>query len=284
MKSASSGLINLLNSGQQLLMADLYTFTLADGTVYRCTTCDIDLTVGGNLFTSTGPAIKRSNTKTVLGVEVDGLKITVASSASVLIEGVPILQAFVKGLFDGAIVQLGRVFMPTWGDTSLGAVNLFTGRISDIICGQIEAEVTVKSDLELLNIMMPRNIYQPGCIHTLYDAGCTLNKASFGVNGSVVGVGTTTTVWCNLTQASGYFSLGTITFTGGANNGISRTVKVYSLGVFTLMFPLGVVPAPGDTFTAYPGCDKQQSTCQTKFNNVANFRGFPYIPVPETAY
>lgn len=34
----------------------------------------------------------------------------------------------------------------------------------------------------------------------------------------------------------------------------------------------------GDAFTIYPGCDKQQSTCSAKFNNLIHFRGFPYVP------
>ena len=36
--------------------------------------------------------------------------------------------------------------------------------------------------------------------------------------------------------------------------------------------------ALGDTFLIVAGCDKQFSTCQAKFDNVANFRGFPHVP------
>ena len=36
--------------------------------------------------------------------------------------------------------------------------------------------------------------------------------------------------------------------------------------------------APGDTFTVTAGCDKSLDTCIARFNNVANFRGFPFIP------
>jgi hypothetical protein len=37
-------------------------------------------------------------------------------------------------------------------------------------------------------------------------------------------------------------------------------------------------------FTAYPGCDKTQTTCASnKFSNLVNFEGFPYVPAPETA-
>lgn len=34
----------------------------------------------------------------------------------------------------------------------------------------------------------------------------------------------------------------------------------------------------GSVVLAYAGCDKSNSTCATKFNNIVNFGGFPYIP------
>ncbi len=34
----------------------------------------------------------------------------------------------------------------------------------------------------------------------------------------------------------------------------------------------------GDTFTVTAGCDKSLATCRDRFNNVANLRGFPFIP------
>ena len=34
----------------------------------------------------------------------------------------------------------------------------------------------------------------------------------------------------------------------------------------------------GDTFTVTAGCDKQFATCQAKFANAVNFRGFPHMP------
>jgi uncharacterized phage protein (TIGR02218 family) len=38
------------------------------------------------------------------------------------------------------------------------------------------------------------------------------------------------------------------------------------------------VISPGDTFTIEPGCDHTVGTCFTKFNNVVNFIGEPFIP------
>lgn len=282
-KSASAALVTLLTTSQQFLMADLYTFVLLGGTVLRYASADVDIRLSALTFCSSGPLLKRGRTRVVIGLEVDTLEVTVYADNTHLVGGVPWLQAVRSGAFDGASVKLERAFMVAWGDTSAGTVILFEGRVAEAIASRTEAKLTVRSDLELLNIKLPRNLYQPGCIHTLFDAGCGLSKAAFAVNTSTTSGSTRDTLNCGLGQAAGYFDLGTVTFTGGPNAGVTRTVKFYSPGVFKLSYPLPSIPNLGDGFTAYPGCDKLQATCQNKFNNLANFRGFPYVPVPETS-
>jgi uncharacterized phage protein (TIGR02218 family) len=88
---------------------------------------------------------------------------------------------------------------------------------------------------------------------------------------------------CGLPQPAGYFALGTVRFTSGIHSGATRTVKAHAPGSLTLALPLPSPPATGDAFEAFPGCDRMQATCVAKFNNLLNFRGFPYIPLPETA-
>ena len=88
---------------------------------------------------------------------------------------------------------------------------------------------------------------------------------------------------CGLSQSAGYFTRGYILFTSGALNAIKRTVKGWQPGLVSVFNPLPAVPAVGDTFMIYPGCDHTQATCSSKFGNVVHFRGFPYVPVPETA-
>ena len=280
----------LLNS-QQFLMADLYTFTLSNGTVLRYTNWDGNLTVpyvGGNVFSSAGPGLQRGKTRTVIGVEVDKLVVNFLLNSSVLINRLPVAQFAAQGGFDGARLQLWRTFMPvggTTGDTSAGYLIQFVGRIGEVQPSRSAAQVDVNSDLELLNIMLPRNLYQVTCVHSLFDAGCGLSKAAFASASSALAGSTAMLLNCGLAQAATFFDQGMVTFTGGANTGISRTIKGYMPGAVTLAYPLPNVPQAGDTFNAYPGCDKLQATCSSsKFNNLANFRGFPYIPVAETSY
>ncbi len=286
MKSHTPELIALLNSSTQFLMADLYTITLASGTVLHYTGADIDITHAGNTFSARGPLIRRGQVRTVLGLEVDTLDITIMASATNddhLLDGQPFIPAALKGALDGASVLLQRAFLTDWASPPVGAVVLFSGRASDMSGKRTELNGDIKSDLELLNTKLPRNLYQASCLHTLYDTGCTANKAALTVSGSVTGNnGTGQWMQSGLSTAAGWFDQGVITFTTGFNAGQRRTVKAYASGQFWFALPLPHVPTVGDAFTVYPGCDKTQVTCQGKFNNLPRFRGFPYIPIPET--
>ena len=52
----------------------------------------------------------------------------------------------------------------------------------------------------------------------------------------------------------------------------------------TLWSGFGAGLAIGDSVKLRAGCDKRMETCGAKFANVANFRGFPYVPPPTSAY
>lgn len=284
MKSADSALVTLLSTAREFWMADLYTFTLVDGTVLRYTSADIDVTTGGRTFLRTGPIIKRSRTRVALGTSVDQLDLDISADSSILLSGLPWLQAITNGALDGAVVDLERAFAATPGGSIAGTIVLFSGRVSDTTTDSLTAKVIVRSFMELLNTPLPRNLYQPPCGYSLYDTGCGVSRAAFAAYSAVASGSTRQVLNCALGNAAGYFDIGELVFTGGQNLGVTRTVKTYAPGVVTLAYPLPKPVANGDTFTIYPGCDKRLTTCDTKFGNKARFRATPFVPAPETAY
>lgn len=276
MKSASPALIAHLNTGQQFQMADLYTLTLVGGTVLMFTTWDTTLVMDGKTYTRWN--VERSRTRTTVGLEVDTLELTITPLADTKINGVAFLPAVLGGALDGASVTLSRLFMPSPGDTSLGAVLLFSGRVSTVDVDRFGVKVTVKSELELLDIQIPRNTFQAGCGNTLFDIACGLNKAVLSSSGTV-----TASTLGDITTATGIdLTLGLIRFDTGVNAGVTRSVRAHTSGRVYFAVPLVVQCAAGDSFTAWLGCDKTLATCASRFANRANFRGFPFIPVPET--
>jgi uncharacterized phage protein (TIGR02218 family) len=132
---------------------------------------------------------------------------------------------------------------------------------------------------------LPRGLYTAQCRFAFGDDGCGVNVAAFGQAGVVAAnpAPTATVIGCGLTQAAGTFAGGQVLFTSGANAGLRRAVRSSTPGQIVLTGPAAFVPAPGDTFTAFPGCDKTLATCTATWANSARFGGEPYIPAPETA-
>ncbi len=290
MKPASSALITYLNDARAnpdlpLILADIFTFTLRSGLILCYTNVDVTFSYNGNTYLANSVRVDGLKYRASIGLEVDQQQITVAALATDTIAGgAPFLQALRDGSFDGCEIERDRVFFSDHiGGTAIGSVTLFKGRLGVIDqIGRTSAKLTVNSDLVLLDIDMPRNVYQPTCLHTLYDSGCTLVKNAFGTNGTV-GSGSTASV-INWSGASANFVQGSITFTSGVNTDATATVGSAVAGTsLSLLYPLESVPAAGDGFTVYYGCDHTPATCRTKFNNLANFRGFPYVPPPQMA-
>jgi uncharacterized phage protein (TIGR02218 family) len=244
----------------------------------------VPVTLNGYVYAANSILVDGLRYKCAAGLEVDQQQITIAALSGEVVSGVPFLQALRNGVFDGCFIQRDRAFLNSWAQSDcahpIGSVTLFKGRIGTIdSVGRTSAQITVNSDLVLLDLPMPRNVYSPACQHVLYDSGCGLVKSAFGTNGTV-GSGSTNSV-INWSGASANYNQGTITFSSGANSGISANVKSTVAGIsLTLSYPLFSAPAAGDAFTVYWGCDHSQTTCTNKFNNLANFRGFPYIPPP----
>lgn len=233
----------------------------------------------------TNPLIKRGTIRTTTGVEVDSLDMTLMSNSDVTVQGLPLPQFARQGGFDGARVQVDRYFSESWQSAACGSLNQFTGRVGPVDITGVGVKLTVHSDLELLNIKMPRNIYMAQCIHTVYGPGCGLVAATFTSTGNTTAGSTTLSINCNLAQAAGFFDLGTMEYTTGANAGEKRSVKTYTPGVIVPSFPFPFAPAAGDLFSTKPGCDKLYATCNSvKFANSANFRGYEFIPAPELTY
>ena len=311
MKSTSSAVTSLLSAAMaspdaQVLFAECFTFTTTVGVVYAWTTFDLPIVYNGYMFLASGPLVQGLKYKASVGLEVDKQQLTIAARPTDLINGAPFLKALRDGAFDGASVQRDRVFLsgPSWFGSDaiggfavgasaidaagvvgvIGGVTMFKGRVSTIdSVGRTSAVLTVASDLLILDYDMPRNLFSPTCVHTLYDSGCGVVRGTYAATGAA-GAGSTASV-IHSGAAAAQHEQGSLVFSSGANSNVRATVKSVSVGFgFNLMYPLPFAPSAGDAFTVYAGCDHTLGTCQARFGNKANFRGFPFVPPIETAY
>lgn len=294
MKTTTAPVIALLNAARAatdavIYRANAYDFALVSGTTLYYTDIDkpfsYDSGGGSHSYVANSVLVSGLKYKASIGLQADTQEITISAASTDLVGSVSFLQALENGIFDGCIVTRSMVFFSTaLGGTVTGGVVMFKGVIGEIgEIGRTSAKITVNSKLVFLDIDMPRHLYQPTCVHTLYDVGCALNPATFSTTGAVGAASTSSLI--NWASAAAVYQQGKIAFTSGANNGLTATIKTVVVGVsVTLVYPVPFTPSPGDTFTVYQGCDHTSSTCKNQFNNLVNFRGFPVVPPSQTAY
>lgn len=288
MKEASERLKRLLIESQTLYIADLYKITLTDGTALRYTSADIVLTVGDDRYTPL--AIERDGTTQTNDITVDEMHLTITVDAAQRLDReTTIMQGVAAGRFADAEVELHRLFSPQPFTVFTGRIDpdyallWWLGRLNIERAGGITIEATVASMTELLNVKFPTHLYYPPCIYTLGDMSCGVDLKKFRQRGTATG-GTRSVIETNLSLANAYLAQGHIIFTSGRNAGVMRTIRTNEGGAITVVMPFYYLPDIGDTFSVLPACDKSMSCCKLRFDNLAHFRGYPFIPVPETAY
>ena len=290
MKVAPSAIISALQNSRELAFADCFTITLADSTVARYTNAqyNVSIPVPGNpalLFIAGDILVDGLKLKQTCGVDIDEQSIDISFKPTSTIAGLPWPIAVREGRFDGATMERARAVLAAPGGSVIGgvAIVVFHGLVATIDnIGRLSCKMTVKSMLNKLAVDMPRDIWQPSCLNTLYDGLCTMVKAANAASGTVGASPTFSFIpWSG--SAADTYDQGTITFESGANVGVSRTVQTSTSSGLTLSRPLDYLPVAGDNFVVYKGCDKTMATCQSRFGNLANFRGFPFVPPPELA-
>lgn len=305
----SAGATVALLLSRHFVQVDLYTFTPNVGGVFRWADCMFDVSIPGTTWTAKGPMFIEMDDDNAqghwsCGTDVDTWQ-TLWGVRSVnpltgdawpdKIGGIPLLTALRSGVLDGCDVQVDTAILPAWPTSAdypkalspTGIVTMFAGEVAEVDIGQTQVALSINSLMDKFNIQMPRNVYQAGCRHTLYDTGCTLAASSFKVSGTVAAGSTNSIILSNISAppGSGTVALGRIVMTSGNNAGFGRTVRtatVGSPGTYQLMTPFFYDVNPGDTFDAYAGCNKTNAMC-TLFSNTANFGGERFIPAPETA-
>jgi len=275
----SGATLAMLDGGGPFVMADLWAITLNGGAVVRWHGAGVpgSLAFNGQTYAK-GPAIDRGKISTKLGVEVATIDVTFAAGASDLINGAPLIP-FAQGRgFDGATVVLYRAFLASWDPpyAIVGAVIAFSGRVTALKdISRAKFTMTVSAWTVLLNVNMGPDVFQAGCLNTHYDANCTLTPVN--IAGTVSAGATVNAFPTGLANPDHYFDKGTITFTSGANAGLSRAVQTYAGGAITVAFPLPFAPSSGDTFNAVRGCLLTMADC-TAQSNLIHFRGQPFTP------
>ncbi|MER2519728.1 MAG: DUF2163 domain-containing protein [Bdellovibrionales bacterium] len=257
--------------GELTTLATLVKITRADGVAMGFASCDQDVTYAGVTYRADG-AFTPSAIQSTSGLATDNLELTGMLSSGAISDG-----DIAAGLYDHARID---VYICNWADISQGALPLRRGWIGEVT----RAGDSYVAELRGMHDLLQRPVgavCAPECRHDLGDAMCGVALSALTVTGSVTGVVDSMTFSdSSRTEDSGRFAYGKMTWTSGANAGVSRDVRSWNLAswTFALRLPLPHGIEIGDAYSVTPGCDKRFATCKAKFANGINFGGFPHVP------
>ena len=155
-----------------------------------------------------------------------------------------------------------------WAGT-VGAVRRVDELISSLTCNTATASLS-RGGLRML--------WSRGCPHALYDGQCQADPLDFVTTGTITAVGGgTVTVPEFDTLGDGWFDGGWIEKVETDGHALRRAVISHTgsvVSVLTTTYGLEI----GDEVAGFAGCDRAVATCDSKFDNLSNFGGHPYLP------
>ena len=274
MKSFPPGLQDHLNTGATTLCW-CWKIVRGDGIAQGFTDHDVPVMFDGLTYEAAS-GFTASEVQSTLGLAVDNLTVMGALSTETLNE-----HDLAAGLYDNASIEIWRV---NWASPDQ-RVLMRKGNLGQVTRGKTAFQAEMRGLAHRLNQSVGR-CYGYGCDAVLGDARCTIDLTNplFVGSGAVARVTDARRFAVSGLEsfADTWFGGGKLTWTTGAN--AARAMEVKRHGVTATQVSLELwqamseAIAVGDTFTVTAGCDKQFTTCKTKFANTVNFRGFPHMP------
>lgn len=256
-------------AGEVTSLATCWRLQRRDGVLVTLTSHDRDIEVAGEVYRASGGLTATSVQDTadlaVDNLEVDGVLGSAGLAAADL----------AAGRFDGARVDL---FLVNWAAPGQGSLLLKRGTLGRVS----QEDAAFRAEIRGLTQALQRpatEVYSPDCRAELGDSRCKRSLSGFERDAEVDAVvDAMTFTAAALTEPASWYAFGRIRWHLGANAGLVSEVRHFSAGEVTLLQPTPQPVAAGDVFTITAGCDKRLSTCRTKFDNVLNFRGDPFVP------
>ena len=260
--------------------AQLWKITRTDGTVFGFTDHDEAVSFGGTTYSPCDSLNASALELAAMLGTIGNLTLGGVISDDAITE-----EDLLAGKFDGAEIEIWEA--PWDDDTGETPRRLAVGTAGSMNAGAKGFEFEVLTPGGKLQQKALLQTYTAGCRFDLGDSRCTINLAALTVSGAVTAVTVGSALVAarrrmfrdtSRTEADGYFDQGKLTWTSGANIGVSSEIKSFVGDDFILwdrmLHPIQI----GDAYTATPGCDKLAETCKDKFDNFINFGGFDKLP------
>lgn len=162
---------------------------------------------------------------------------------------------------------------PTESDIDI----VWMGRVLNVSFKDDSAKIRCESIFTSFKRSTLRRAYQTACTHAVYGTSCGVDRQLHVLSVPV------DTVNGKAVSAAGFASEADGHFTGGfveavIDSAIDRRQIISHVGSTITLGSAIKGLASGIVISAFPGCDRSPNTCNTKFSNLPNHGGFPYIP------
>jgi uncharacterized phage protein (TIGR02218 family) len=250
-------------------LATCWKISRTDGAVLCLTDHDQDVVVSGETYLA-GSGVTPSAVSSQLGLAVDNLELDGLLRSDGLQE-----TDLLAGRYDKAAIE---IFLVNYQQPEDGRLLLKSGWLGEVRLKNGSFSAEVRGISSLLQQAMGE-VYTATCRAKLGDGRCKVNLATYTVSGVVTEADSAYAFTdSGRGEAKDHFSYGQVTFTSGANAGLTMEVRSYAGGYFQLFLPLPQPIAAGDHYSVVAGCDKRFESCASRFANAINFRGEPHVP------
>ena len=254
----------------------IWTIRRTDSVTLRFTALDRNLDYRGNVYQSCN-SMSPTASENVGTVDDAGTM----DLSGLIASGAIAMEDLHAGLYDGATVEALLVSY----EGPILARPLLKGTFGRVTYSQNQFNVEIVGDGAKLQQTPLVKTMQPNCRYLFGDELCTKDLGPLAVSGTVEEAnGQRGFTDSTRAETLGYFRRGRVTFTTGANAGISAEVKEHEAGgVFTLWPRIAFKIEVGDEYTMTPGCTNTpdgSNGCNgcKDWSNFINFGGEPSLP------
>lgn len=185
-----------------------------------------------------------------------------------------------NGLYDGATVE---TWLVDWAEPE-DRLLLDVATIGEVRRDDIAFTAELRSVAHVFDQPQGR-AFQRGCSADIGDAHCKIDLKTPTVSRQATIVSAQTdvlTATLDRPVDEAFFTGGSARFETGVNAGAQLAIRSHRQDagrtMIALWTPTATPAQTGDRLILTAGCDKRPETCQGKFGNIVNFRGFPHMP------
>lgn len=225
----------------------------------------------------------QSRTWQAIAISDDGRRQTGEASADTLTVTLPgslAVPQLYRGAPPSAEVWLTvRAYHYGDDDTLANTPVVWVGTVTSVSWPEVDrAEVACQPLSASMDRVGLRLTYMRSCPHALYDVNCGVNRDQFKVAATVsVLTGSAIEYSSAAMLPDGRAAGGYIEWSIGSGELERRSILAHSGSTLTLLGGTDGLSA-GRAITVYPGCRQTTSDCNSYYNNIVNFGGFPAMP------